>query len=87
MRERVPDRVGASSMSATLRTALALIWLIVLIAAGFFIGDRLQVSGDLRRFMPGRRDSRRDAKPEAARAAGRGMVARTFAGFCRETWA
>ena len=71
-------------MSATLRTALALVWLIVLIAAGFFIGNRLQVSGDLRKFMPGRRDSRRDAEPEAARAAGRGKAARTFAGFCRE---
>lgn len=39
-------------MTATRRTVLALIWLIVLIAAGFFIGDRLQVSGDLRKFMP-----------------------------------
>lgn len=39
-------------MSATIRTALALIWLIVLVAAGFFIGERLQVSGDLRKFMP-----------------------------------
>ena len=39
-------------MTATRRTALALVWLIVLIAGGFFIGDRLQVSGDLRKFMP-----------------------------------
>lgn len=39
-------------MSATLRTALAFVWLIVLIAAGFFIGGHLQVSGDLRKFMP-----------------------------------
>ncbi len=39
-------------MTATRRTALAFVWLIVLIAGGFFIGDRLQVSGDLRKFMP-----------------------------------
>lgn len=39
-------------MTATRRTVLALVWLIVLIAAGLLIGDRLQVSGDLRKFMP-----------------------------------
>ena len=39
-------------MTATRRTALALVWLIVLIGAGFIIGERLQVSGDLRKFMP-----------------------------------
>lgn len=39
-------------MTAIVRTALALVWLIVLIGAGVFIGGRLQVSGDLRKFMP-----------------------------------
>jgi predicted exporter len=39
-------------MTATRRTVLALIWLIVLIGAGLFISQRLQVSGDLRKFMP-----------------------------------
>ena len=39
-------------MTATRRTALALVWLIVLIGAGVFISGRLQVSGDLRKFMP-----------------------------------
>lgn len=39
-------------MTATRRTALALVWLIVLIGTGVFISDRLQVSGDLRKFMP-----------------------------------
>ncbi len=39
-------------MTATRRTVLAFVWLIVLIAAGLLIGNRLQVSGDLRKFMP-----------------------------------
>ena len=39
-------------MTATRRTVLALIWLIVLIGAGVFISQHLQVSGDLRKFMP-----------------------------------
>ena len=39
-------------MTATRRTLLALVWLMVLIGAGVFISDRLQVSGDLRKFMP-----------------------------------
>jgi predicted exporter len=34
------------------RLAFALIWFAVLIAAGFAISQRLQVSGDLRKFMP-----------------------------------
>ena len=39
-------------MTATRRTVLALVWLIVLIGVGVFISKRLQVSGDLRKFMP-----------------------------------
>lgn len=39
-------------MTAARRTALALVWLIVLIGAALLIGERLQVSGDLRKFMP-----------------------------------
>ncbi len=39
-------------MTATRRTVLALIWLSILVVAAFFIGERLQVSGDLRKFMP-----------------------------------
>ena len=39
-------------MKATTRTALALIWLAILVGAAMFIGDRLHVSGDLRKFMP-----------------------------------
>lgn len=39
-------------MNATSRTALALLWLIVLIGAAFFVSQRLELSGDLRKFMP-----------------------------------
>lgn len=39
-------------MTATRRIALAFVWLIMLIGAGWFISQRLQVSGDLRKFMP-----------------------------------
>jgi predicted exporter len=39
-------------MSATRRVVLALIWLAVLVGAGVAISQRLQVSGDLRKFMP-----------------------------------
>ena len=39
-------------MKATTRTALALVWLAILVGAAMFIGNRLHVSGDLRKFMP-----------------------------------
>ena len=39
-------------MSAARRLALALAWLAVLLLAGAWLGQRLQVSGDLRKFMP-----------------------------------
>jgi predicted exporter len=34
------------------RIALALLWLALLVVAGWLIGQRLQVTGDLRKFMP-----------------------------------
>ncbi len=39
-------------MSAARRTAWAMLWLLVLIGAALWIGARLQISGDLRKFMP-----------------------------------
>ncbi|MEP6634829.1 MAG: MMPL family transporter, partial [Luteimonas sp.] len=39
-------------MSASKRLALALLWLALLALAGWAIGERLQLSGDLRKFMP-----------------------------------
>ena len=39
-------------MTPARRTALALLWLAALLVAGWAIGQRLDVSGDLRRFMP-----------------------------------
>jgi predicted exporter len=59
-------------MKASYRLALAALWLAVLIAAGIAISQRLQHSGDLRKFMPGRKKDRRAAVFKAARAAGDG---------------
>ncbi|GGJ96595.1 MMPL family transporter [Luteimonas terricola] len=39
-------------MTPAWRTALALLWLAALLVAGWAIGQRLELSGDLRRFMP-----------------------------------
>jgi predicted exporter len=39
-------------MKATHRIALAALWLAILIAVGFAISQRLELSGDLRKFMP-----------------------------------
>lgn len=39
-------------MTARTRLALALLWLALLAVAGWAIGQRLQLSGDLRKFMP-----------------------------------
>src|SRR5690606_33254612 len=39
-------------MSARTRLALALLWLALLLLAGWWLGRHLQLSGDLRRFMP-----------------------------------
>ena len=39
-------------MTARTRLALALAWLAVLLAAGWWVGQHLQLSGDLRKFMP-----------------------------------
>jgi predicted exporter len=39
-------------MTARARLALALAWLAVLLAAGWWISQHLQLSGDLRKFMP-----------------------------------
>lgn len=39
-------------MSPPLRAGLALLWLALLVLAGWLVGERLQLSGDLRLFMP-----------------------------------
>ncbi|MCJ0826428.1 hypothetical protein MQC88_10780 [Luteimonas sp. 50] len=41
-----------SRLTAQQRLALALLWLAMLLVAGLAIGQRLQVTGDLRKFMP-----------------------------------
>ena len=42
-------------MTSRTRLALALAWLAVLLALGWWIGNHLQLSGDLRKFMPAAR--------------------------------
>jgi predicted exporter len=39
-------------MTSRQRLALALLWLALLLGAGWFVGQHLKVSGDLRKFMP-----------------------------------
>ncbi|RNF83839.1 MMPL family transporter [Montanilutibacter psychrotolerans] len=50
-----PDATGSHGprlLAPGLRIALALAWLGLLVAAGLWLGSRLQLSGDLRKFMP-----------------------------------
>ncbi|MET3928492.1 putative exporter [Lysobacter sp. OAE881] len=46
------DAAGERPMSATRRLALALLWLALLALLALFVAPRLQLSGDLRKFMP-----------------------------------
>src|SRR5690606_33299869 len=43
---------GSQPMSARLRIVFALLWLAALLLAGWWIGAHLQLTGDLRKFMP-----------------------------------
>ncbi len=65
-------------MTATRRTVLALVWLAVLTIAGYAISQRLHVSSDLRKFMPGQAGKRVAVRARAARAAGRRWAAALF---------
>ncbi len=62
-------------MKPAYRVGLALVWLAVLAVVGYAISQRLHVSGDLRKFMPGQAGDRVGARVEAARAAGRRWAA------------
>ena len=46
-------RNAGHALKASTRLALALLWLAVLLAAGWLVSQRLQLGGDLRHFMPG----------------------------------
>ncbi|MFE0501159.1 MMPL family transporter [Lysobacter soli] len=46
------DAAGERPMSATRRLALALLWLALLALLALFVAPRMQLSGDLRKFMP-----------------------------------
>ena len=51
------------------RLTLALLWLVLLVVAGWVVGQRLQLSGDLRKFMPRPWKARSAAATRAAAAA------------------
>ncbi|WP_242163859.1 hypothetical protein [Lysobacter sp. M15] len=55
--------------AARTRIALALLWLALLAVAGWAISQRLELSGDLRKFMPARDMPVDRDHPHAARAA------------------
>ncbi len=55
--------------SSAKRTALALVWLALLAIAGWAISQRLELSGDLRKFMPSLDTNWRAETSEAASAA------------------
>ncbi|MFC3550687.1 hypothetical protein ACFOLC_06610 [Lysobacter cavernae] len=56
-------------MTSRRRLALALAWLALLVLAGWAVSQRLELSGDLRKFMPAHDTSGRAEKPDAAPAA------------------
>ncbi|MFC3550686.1 hypothetical protein ACFOLC_06605 [Lysobacter cavernae] len=57
------------SLTARMRIALALLWMLLLVLAGWAVSQRLELSGDLRKFMPAHDTSGRAEKPDAAPAA------------------
>ena len=58
-------------MTPRTRIAAALLWLALLTLAGWLLSSRMELTGDLRKFMPARLSNRRAPKSEAARAASR----------------
>lgn len=56
-------------MKPAVRLTLAAVWLALLVGAALLISQRLQLSGDLRKFMPGRDGKKRTGPSKAARAA------------------
>lgn len=56
-------------LAAGARLALALLWLALLGIGGWWLGQHLQLSGDLRKFMPRRRATARPGAIGAAAAA------------------
>ncbi|GAB3346412.1 hypothetical protein GCM10027430_04180 [Lysobacter tyrosinilyticus] len=56
-------------MTSRGRIALALLWLALLALAGWLLGSRMELTGDLRKFMPARLSNRRAQEFRAARAA------------------
>ncbi len=61
-------------MSPRSRLALSLLWLALLVVLGWSVSQRLEMSGDLRKFMPAQNINSRATKHDAARAACVGQV-------------
>jgi hypothetical protein len=62
-------RFDPDGLTSRHRLALALSWLALLLVAGWFVGQHLQLSGDLRKFMPPRDSTTATKKIQAAGAA------------------
>ena len=58
------------TLTSSQRIVLALLWLAILAGGALWLGGRLQLSGDLRKFMPAPGSDGRAAIVEAAPAAG-----------------
>lgn len=58
-----------SPLAPAQRIALALLWLALLLLAGGLISQRLQLSGDLRKFMPRRSKTPLTKRPQAVATA------------------
>ena len=56
------------------RLSLALLWLALLLGAGWLVGQHLQLSGDLRKFMPTRDSTALTVQIRAASAADRNEI-------------
>ncbi len=68
-------QASAKPLPSGQRLVLALLWLAVIAVAGWAIGQRLQLSGDLRKFMPAPHATAATEELPAARAADASEVA------------
>jgi hypothetical protein len=58
----------SARMTSRWRTGLALLWLALRVVAGGAVSQRLEMSGDLRKFMPAQDMDRRAVMPDARAA-------------------
>jgi len=70
---------ATTGFPANTRFALTLLWLAGLLIAGWAISQRLELSGDLRKFMPAQAEPEAGTNEQAARAAWESEVVAWFA--------